>query len=200
MENLGVRRPVVGCIARLGLVRCIASDLRRGLAECACRCRLLPSETVLASQGCLASGVLHALLGRLLAALRRSIAALTRFLISERTNRDVVFVRISQGELLGSRVRVHVWLFFEARSKSAFPPQCHLVVVDAEEQKEAVAGCPVVGTLQGRMVLDTPLVKAEQHSSIRVEKLTKVGMARGRRGWPNSDWYHLKLLGTRSPR
>jgi hypothetical protein len=38
-----------------------------------------------------------------------------------------------------------------------------------------------VGTLQGRMVLDTPLVKAEQHSSIRVEKLTKVGMVRGRR-------------------
>src|SRR5439155_27308079 len=34
---------------------------------------------------------------------------------------------------------------------------------------------------QGGMLMGTPLVKAEQHSSIRVEKLTKVGMARGRR-------------------
>jgi hypothetical protein len=163
MENLGVRRPVVGCIARLGLVRCIASDLRRGLAECACRCRLLPSETVLASQGCLASGVLHALLGRLLAALRRSIAALTRFLISERTNRDVVFVRISQGELLGSRVRVHVWLFFEARSKSACPPQCHLVVVDAEEQKDSSGkDGPRHPTGEGRATQFHPSREADQ--------------------------------------
>jgi hypothetical protein len=55
------------------------------------------------------------------------------------------------------------------------------------------------GTLQGRMVLDTPLVKAEQHRSIRVEKLTKVEMMRGRRGWPNSDWYH-ETARHRSPR
>ena len=87
-------------------------------------------------------------------------------------------------------------LFFEARDESARPLQCLVEVVDAEEQEEAVAGRPVVGTRQGRMVLDAPLVKAQQHGSIRVEKLTEVGMARRVAGWPNSDWYHLKLAGT----
>ena len=76
--------------------------------------------------------------------LARGIASLDR---GQRTNRDVVSVRVSQGELLGSCVRVHVWLFLEARNKSACPPQCNLIVVDAKEQKETVAGFPVVGTL-----------------------------------------------------
>jgi len=31
------------------------------------------------------------------------------------------------------------------------------------------------------MLVRAPLVEAEQHGSIRIEKLTKVGMARGRR-------------------
>jgi len=74
-----------------------------------------------------------------------------------------------------------VWLFYESRDKRVRPPQCHLVIVDAEEQEQTVAGCSVIGTLQGRMILDTPLVKAEQHSSIRIEKLAKVGMGRRRR-------------------
>jgi hypothetical protein len=72
-------------------------------------------------------------------------------------------------------------LFLELRDKGACPPQRRLVIIDAEEQKEAVAGRPVAGTHQGRMVLDTPLVKAEQHGSIRVEELTKVAMGRRRR-------------------
>jgi hypothetical protein len=53
-----------------------------------------------------------------------------------------------------------VWLFFESRNERARTRQCVLVVVDAEEQKEAVAGLPVVGAPQGRMVLDAPLAQA----------------------------------------
>ena len=41
-----------------------------------------------------------------------------------------------------------------------------------------------------------PLVQAEQHRAVRVEDLTEVVMAGGVAGWPNSDWYHLKLAGT----
>src|SRR5271169_2487322 len=98
----------------------------------------------------------------------------------ERTDRDVVSVRISQRKLPGSRARIHVRLFVEVRDKCVRPPQSHLVVVDAEEQEEAVAGLRVIGARQGGMLMGAPLVKAEQHGSIGVEDLTEVVMGRSR--------------------
>src|SRR5207249_5509995 len=75
----------------------------------------------------------------------------------------------------------HVGLHFEPGDESACSLQCHVEIVDAEEQEEAVARRRLVRAHQGGMLMGTPLVKAEQDGSIRVEKLTKVGMARGRR-------------------
>ena len=71
-------------------------------------------------------------------------------------------------------------LLFEPGDESARPLQGHLVVVDAEEQEEPVARCPVVRTHQGRMVVRGPLVEAEQDGSIRIQDLTKVVMSRSR--------------------
>jgi hypothetical protein len=71
-----------------------------------------------------------------------------------------------------------VRLFFEALRKSAGPLQCLLVIVNPEEQQEAVPRRAVVGPHQRRMVLDAPLMNAEQDSSIRIEELPKVGMTR----------------------
>ena len=51
-------------------------------------------------------------------------------------------------------------------------------IVDAEEQEEPVARCRVVRARQRRMLVRAPLVEAEQDSSIRIEDLAKVGMAR----------------------
>ena len=72
-------------------------------------------------------------------------------------------------------------LVFELHGQPAGPLQRHLIIVDPEEQQEAVAGSRRVGTQQGRMVLDAPSVKAEQHRPIRVKDLTEVGMSRSRR-------------------
>src|SRR5438105_11836316 len=96
----------------------------------------------------------------------------------ERTNRDVVSVRIPERELLCSSVRVRVRLLFEPGDERAGPLQCHIEIVDTEEQEEAVARCRVVPAHQRRMLVRTPLVETEQDSSIRIEDLTKVGMAR----------------------
>jgi hypothetical protein len=97
---------------------------------------------------------------------------------SERTNRDVVSVRISQRELLCSSIRVRMRLLFEPGDESACPFQRHIEIVDAEEQEEPVARCRPVRAHQRRMLVRAPLVEAEQDSSIRIEDLTKVGMAR----------------------
>src|SRR5262249_40210964 len=97
---------------------------------------------------------------------------------SERTNRDVVSVRIPQRELLCSSIRVHVGLLFEPGDESACSLQCHIEIVDAEEQEEPVSRCRLLRAHQRRMLVRAPLVKAEQDSSIRIEDLTKVGMAR----------------------
>jgi hypothetical protein len=53
-----------------------------------------------------------------------------------------------------------------------------------------------VGTRQGGMVLDAPLVKAEQHGSIGVEKLTKVGMLRRSRWLAEQRLVPLEARGT----
>jgi hypothetical protein len=45
--------------------------------------------------------------------------------------------------------------------------------------------------------MGTPLVKAKQDRSIRVEDLTEV-VAGAVSGRPSSDWYHLNLPGTSS--
>src|SRR5947207_2321991 len=96
----------------------------------------------------------------------------------ERTNHDVVSVPVPQRELLCSSIRVHLRLLFKPGDERACPLQCHIEIVDAEEQEQPVARCRVVRARQRRMLVRTPLVEAEQDSSIRIEDLTKVGMAR----------------------
>ncbi|MDT4965670.1 MAG: hypothetical protein QOJ64_407 [Acidobacteriota bacterium] len=94
----------------------------------------------------------------------------------ERTNRDVVSVRIPERKLLCSSIRVRVRLIFEPDDERACPFQCDIEIVDAEEQEEPVARCRVVRARQRRMLVCAPLMKAEQDRSIRVEDLTKVVM------------------------
>src|SRR5713226_1812974 len=96
----------------------------------------------------------------------------------ERTNHNVVSVRIPERELFCSRIRVRVRLLFEPGNERACPFQCHIEIVDAEEQEEPVARCRPVRARQRRMLVRAPLVEAEQDSSIRIEDLTKVSMAR----------------------
>ena len=73
-------------------------------------------------------------------------------------------------------------LLFEPVNESARPLQCHLVVVDAKEQEEPVARCPVVWAHQGGMLVRAPLVEAKQDGSIRIQDLPKVVMSRSRLG------------------
>src|SRR5436309_13138712 len=94
----------------------------------------------------------------------------------ERTNHDVVSVPVPERELPCPSIWVRVRLLFEPGDERACPFQCHIEIVDAEEQEEPVAGSRVVRARQRRV--RTPLVEAEQDSSIRIKDLTKVGMAR----------------------
>lgn len=55
--------------------------------------------------------------------------------ISERTDRHVIPVRVSQRELHGSCAGVHVGLLFEARDESPCPWHGHVEIVDTEKQK-----------------------------------------------------------------
>jgi DNA-directed RNA polymerase subunit N (RpoN/RPB10) len=89
----------------------------------------------------------------------------------ERTDGDVVPVRISERKLLGSSAGIYVWLFFQPADESARPWQSYVKVVDQEEQEEAVSRLGVVGACQRRMLVGTPLVETEQYRSIRVEDL-----------------------------
>jgi hypothetical protein len=57
----------------------------------------------------------------------------------ERTDGDVVPVRISERKLRGSGVGIHVWLLFQPADESARPWQSYVKVVDPEEQEEAVS-------------------------------------------------------------
>jgi hypothetical protein len=75
-----------------------------------------------------------------------------------------------------------VGLLFEPGDESACSLQCHVEIVDAEEQEEAVARRRLVRAHQGGMLVRAPLVEAEQDGSIRIQDLTKVVMARRRLG------------------
>src|SRR2546429_6353453 len=66
----------------------------------------------------------------------------------ERTDRNVISVRISERELLGLSVRIHVWLLFEPSDESARPLKRQVEIIDTEEQQEPVAGRPVIGAHQ----------------------------------------------------
>jgi hypothetical protein len=66
----------------------------------------------------------------------------------ERTDRNVISVRISERELLGLGVRIHVWLLFELSDESACPLKGQVEIIHTEEQQEPVAGCPVIGAQQ----------------------------------------------------
>ena len=71
---------------------------------------------------------------------------------------------------------------FEPGDESACSFQCHVEIVDAEEQEEAVARRRLVRAHQGGMLVRAPLVEAEQDGSIRIQDLTKVVMDRRRLG------------------
>src|SRR5260370_41897537 len=83
----------------------------------------------------------------------------------ERTDRNVISVRISERELLGLSVRIHVWLLFEPSDETACPLKCQIEIIDTEEQQEPVPGYPVIRAHQGMMLVGTPLVAAAQNSS-----------------------------------
>ena len=98
----------------------------------------------------------------------------------ERTDGDVVPVRISKRKLRGSSVEIHMWLFFQPADESARPWQSYVKVVDPEEQEEAVSRLGVVRAGLRRMLVGTPRVKTEQYRSIRVEDLPEVVVGRSR--------------------
>jgi len=52
----------------------------------------------------------------------------------ERTDRNVISVRISERELLRSSVRIEVWLLFEPTDERACPLQRQVEIIDTEEQ------------------------------------------------------------------
>jgi hypothetical protein len=64
----------------------------------------------------------------------------------ERTDCDVISVRISERKLRSSSVGIYMWLFFQPADERARPWQSYVEVVDPEEQEEAVARRGVVGT------------------------------------------------------
>src|SRR5260370_8650264 len=66
----------------------------------------------------------------------------------ERTDRNVIPVRISERELLGLSVRIHVWLLFEPGDERPCPLKRQVEIIDTEEQQDPVAGCPVVAPHQ----------------------------------------------------
>ena len=66
----------------------------------------------------------------------------------ERTDGDVISIRISERKLHSSSAGIHMWLFFQPTDERTRPWQSYVKVVDAEEQEEAVARLGVVGTCQ----------------------------------------------------
>src|SRR5262249_19016495 len=92
----------------------------------------------------------------------------------ERTDRDVVSIRIAERELRGSSVWIHMWLFFQLADERARPWQSHVEVIDPEEQEEAVARRGAVRACQRGMLMGAPFVETQQDRSIRVEDLPEV--------------------------
>jgi len=75
-----------------------------------------------------------------------------------------------------------VGLLLESSDESTCPWQRHGEIIDTEKQEEAVARLRVIGAHQRGMLMGTPLVKAEQDRSMRVEDLTEVVMGGSRLG------------------
>ena len=98
----------------------------------------------------------------------------------ERTDGDVVTVRISERKLRGSSAGIDVWLFFQPADERARPWQSYVKVVDPKEQEEAVSRLGAGWARQTRMLMGTPLVETEQYRSIRVEDLPEVVVGRSR--------------------
>src|SRR4029453_8946480 len=73
-------------------------------------------------------------------------------------------------------------LLVEPGDERPCPLQGPVEIVDPEEQEESIDEGRLVRTQQGRMVVRTPLVEAEQDGSIRIPQLTKVVMIRRRLG------------------
>ncbi len=71
----------------------------------------------------------------------------------ERTDGDIISVRISERKLLSSSVGIYMRLFFQPADEHARPWQSYVKVVDPEEQEEAVARLGVVGTRQRGMLV-----------------------------------------------
>jgi hypothetical protein len=61
-----------------------------------------------------------------------------------------------------------MWLLFEPSDESACSLECHIEIVDAEEQEKPVARWRLVRTHQGGMLVRAPPVEAEQDGSIRI--------------------------------
>jgi len=72
-------------------------------------------------------------------------------------------------------------VLLEPRNESACSLQGAVEIVDAEEQEQAITGGAIAWTHQRRMRVRAPLMEAEQHSSVRIDQLTKIGMPRIRR-------------------
>ena len=66
----------------------------------------------------------------------------------ERTDRNVISVRIPERELPGLSVRIHVWLLVEPSDERACPLKRQVEIIDTEEQQEPVAKRPVIGAYQ----------------------------------------------------
>src|SRR5271163_2673241 len=79
----------------------------------------------------------------------------------ERTDGDVVSVRISERKLHGPSAGIHMWLFFQPADERACPWQSYVKVVDPEEQEETVARRGIVGTCQRGVLVGAPLVETE---------------------------------------
>ena len=98
----------------------------------------------------------------------------------QRTDGDVVPVKISERKLRGSSVGIQVWLFFQPTDKSACPWQSYVKVVDSEEKEQAVSWLGGGGAGQRRMLVRPPLVETKQYRSIQVEDLPEVVVFRSR--------------------
>src|SRR5713226_2522091 len=98
----------------------------------------------------------------------------------ERTDGDVISVRISERKLRRSSAGIHMWLIFQPADERPRPWQGCVKVVDPEEQEEAVARLGVMGTCQRGMLVGTPLVETEQDRSIGVDDLPEVVVGRSR--------------------
>src|SRR5262249_52499556 len=98
----------------------------------------------------------------------------------ERTDVNVVPVRVSERELHSPGARVDMGLLFQPDAETSRPCPSSVEVIDTEKQEEAVARLGVLGACQRRMLVVAPSVQAEQDRSIRVDDLPKVVMGRSR--------------------